>query len=252
MVVEGDSPPFGQLVEGLRKAGVSHLRVDPTGKEDALVAELHRRGWVTRREQINVSWRVTTAGMSFDDYWAQRPSRLRNTVKRKAKKAKLDCQIHTELDATKWAHVREVFNHSWKPMDGTPDLTFDLFRKEAEARTLRLGLAFKDGQPVAAQLWTIERGYAIIHQLAYREDAKQMSAGSILSHEMFRHALDEEQVDVIDFGIGDHGYKRDWMTDCVPLYSLTAYHVFSVPGLKEIAKMVGRKVSGLLSDRAQG
>lgn len=249
VVRQGPSPPFDKLVGGLRKAGISHLRLAPTGAEDDLRRELAKHGWITRLEPINVSWRVDTARTGFAEYWAGRPSRLQNTYRRKAKKAGLDCVIHREMDATVWAHVCDVFENSWKQPDGKPELTFDLFRQEAEAGTLRVGLAFKDERPVAAQLWTIERGVAIIHLLSYREDAKNLGAGTILSHEMFRNALDVEHVDLIDFGIGDHAYKREWMTYCVPLYSITAYHALSPSGLAAILKMAWRKASGLLAGR---
>ncbi len=61
---------------------------------------------------------------------------------------------------------------------------------------------------------------------------------------MFRNALDREQVALIDFGVGDHGYKREWMTYSVPLYSMTAYNALSMTGLIGIAKMVWRKLTG--------
>ena len=243
VVRHGPKPPFGKLVDGLRKAGISHLRIAPTGAERNLRKALARRGWITRLEQINVSWRVDTRDMTFEQYWAARPSRLQNTHRRKAKKAGLDCVIHHNLDATIWAHVCDVFDNSWKKPDGNPELTFDLFRQEADAGTLRVGIAYKDGQPVAAQLWTLEDGVAIIHLLSYREDAKKLGAGTILSYEMFRHALDVEKAALIDFGIGDHTYKQEWMTYCVPLYSLTAYHALSPSGIAAIGAMLGRKAT---------
>lgn len=243
VVRQGPKPPFGKLVDGLRKAGISHLRLAPTGTERHLRKALTRRGWITRLEQINVSWRVDTRDMTFEEYWAGRTSRLRNTYRRKAKKAKLDCVIHSELDATIWAHVCDVFDNSWKKPDGNPELTFEMFQQEADAGTLRVGLAYKDGQPVAAQLWTVEEGVAIIHLLSYREDAKKLGAGTILSYEMFQHAIDVEKAALIDFGIGDHTYKQEWMTFSVPLYSLTAYHALSPSGIGAIGKLLGRKAS---------
>ena len=84
-------------------------------------------------------------------------------------------------------------------------------------------------------MWTVEHGIATIHKLSYREDAKQHSPGTVLSVEMFRRAIDEDKVDMIDFGIGDDGYKRDWMSESVPLYALTAFDPLSVRGLAGIA-----------------
>jgi CelD/BcsL family acetyltransferase involved in cellulose biosynthesis len=119
-----------------------------------------------------------------------------------------------------------------------------LAEDEGAAGTLRLGLAYHEGQPVAAQLWVVEHGIATIHKLAYREDAKHFSPGTMLSMEMFRRAIDEDKVDMIDFGIGDDGYKREWMAESVPLYALTAYDMRSVRGLAGFLRFVGTKLVG--------
>ncbi|BDI60850.1 GNAT family N-acetyltransferase [Qipengyuania nanhaisediminis] len=246
VVTEGENPPYDQLAEGLRAAKIHHLRIDPIDDEAELAAALKQRGWLVRREQTDVSWRVDVEGMSFDEFWSGRPSRLRNTAKRKARKAKLACKVFNHLDAALWTEVCEVFENSWNNRANSPDLTHDVFRHEADAGTLRLGMAYKDGRPVAAQVWTIEHGVAIIHLLSYREDVSKLGAGTILTRHMFEHVLDNEDVRTIDFGIGDHAYKREWMSYRVPLHTLSAYYALSLPGLVAIAGMVLRKLSGLL------
>ena len=67
--------------------------------------------------------------------------------------------------------------------------------RKARPGRLRLGIARKDGAPLAAQLWLVEDGAAWIHKLAYREDAKALSPGTVLSMAMFRAALDEDRVE---------------------------------------------------------
>ena len=99
---------------------------------------------------------------------------------------------------------------------------------------------------LAAQLWVTEHGVATIHKLAYREDAHRYSPGTILSVAMFRHAIDVDKVDVIDFGIGGDGYKAEWITDSVPLYALTAYDPLSIRGLAGIARAAVSKLVGRL------
>ena len=231
-----------ELSRGLRKAGVSRIFFSPIGEDDPLPAALKRNGWLTRKSQSNVSWRIRTSGMTFEEYWASRPSRLRNTAKRRAKAANLDLVVHHDFDAKAWDDYEIVYNASWKPAEGSPALMRKLAEAEGAAGTLRLGLAYHEGKPVAAQLWVVEHGIATIHKLSYREDAKHLSPGTILSVEMFRRAIDEDKVDVIDFGIGNDGYKRDWMGECVPLYALTAYDLRSLGGVSGIARSVAAKL----------
>lgn len=236
-----------ELARSLRRAGVSRIFFSPIGADDPLPAALKRHGWLTRLSQANVNWRIRTSGMTFEDYWASRPSRLRNTAKRRAKVAKLDLIVRHIFDAKAWEDYESVYNASWKPAEGSPALMRKLAEAEGAAGTLRLGLAYHEGEPVAAQLWTVEHGVATIHKLAYREDAKHLSPGTVLSMEMFRRAIDEDKAEMIDFGIGNDGYKKDWMEEAVPLYALTAYDLRSVRGLAGI----GRSAAGKLVRRVR-
>ena len=109
------------------------------------------------------------------------------------------------------------------------------------AGTLRLGVARKDGRPLAVQLWLVEHGEATIHKLAYREDAKELSPGTILGEAMFRRAIDQDRVKVIDYGTGDDAYKRDWMDERRPLWRLEAYNPRTLRGLARSARaLAGR------------
>jgi hypothetical protein len=245
-IVEGadGAAVIDELVRGLRKAGVTRLSFSPIAEDDPLPDALRRHGWLTRQSQSSVNWRIRTSGMTFDRYWAERPSRLRNTAKRRAKLARLELAVHDRFDAKAWQDYESVYGASWKPSEGSPPLMRRLAEDEGAAGTLRLGLAYHEGQPVAAQLWVVEHGIATIHKLAYREDAKHFSPGTMLSMEMFRRAIDEDKVDMIDFGIGDDGYKREWMAESVPLYALTAYDMRSVRGLAAFLRFVGTKLVG--------
>ena len=243
---DGDAA-LDALALGLRQAGIGEISLSPMNAEDPLPEALKRRGWLTLRSPATINWRIRTSGMTFEDYWASRPSRLRNTAKRRAKAAKLDLVVRHDFDAAAWKDYEKVYNASWKPAEGSPALMRKLAEAEGAAGTLRLGLAYHEGQPVAAQLWTVEHGIATIHKLAYREDARHLSPGTVLSMEMFRRTIDEDKAGTIDFGIGDDGYKRDWMEEAVPLYSLTAFDLRSVRGLAGI----GRSAAGKLVRRVR-
>jgi hypothetical protein len=232
----------GELARGLRKAGVRRMSLSPLGQDDPLPAALKRSGWMTRLSETSVNWRARTAGMSFEDYWASRPSQLRNTVKRRARAAGLDIRIHDAFDERAWRDYESVYEASWKQPEGSPEFMRQLALQEGEAGTLRLGLAYREGQPVAAQFWLVEGGMATIHKLAYREDARQYSPGTILSVEMFRRAIDVDRVELIDFGTGGDGYKADWMSESEPLYTLDAYDVLSFRGLALLGRSLVSKL----------
>ena len=88
-----------------------------------------------------------------------------------------------------------------------------LAEQEGAAGTLRLGIARKDGRPVAAQLWLVENGEATIHKLAYARGCEGAFARHDARQAMFRRALDVDRVAAIDYGTGDDPYKRDWMAE---------------------------------------
>ena len=119
-----------------------------------------------------------------------------------------------------WADYERVYAQSWKPEEGTAEFLRDLAYREGAAGCLRLGVAYIDGAPVAAQFWTCENGVALIHKLAHTKDSMPHSPGSLLSFEMFREAIDIGRVHIIDFGTGDDVYKSDWMETIRPRYYL--------------------------------
>ena len=223
------------IARSLRKR-LSRLEIAPLEDHEPLAGAFRRSGWATFVSPATISWRIDTAGQDFEAYWASRPGKLRNTAQRKAKAAGLDIEIHRLFDPSAWAAYEEVYAASWKPEEGSPSFLRALAEQEGDAGRLRLGVARKDGRALAAQLWTIEEGTAWIHKLAYREDSKALSPGTVLSMAMFRAALDEDRVSRIDYGTGDDGYKRDWMGERATLWRLEAFNLASPRGLLGAAR----------------
>jgi hypothetical protein len=223
------------IARALRKR-LNRLEVAPLEDVEPLASALRGAGWATFVSPATTSWRIDTEGQDFDAYWAARPGKLRNTAQRKAKAAKLDIEIHRDFDPEGWAAYEEVYAASWKPEEGSPGFLRALAEQEGEAGRLRLGIARREGRALAAQLWTIENGTAWIHKLAYREDSKALSPGTVLSMAMFRAALDEDRVSRIDYGTGDDGYKREWMGERATLWRLEAFNLASPRGLLGAAR----------------
>ncbi len=193
---------------------------DEDGSASLLHAAFDRMGWMCSIEPHGTNHILNVHGRSFTDYWLTRPSQLRNTVKRKAQKGVVSIRIERRFVPDAWADYETVYAQSWKGDEGFPEFLRELAYTEAAAGCLRLGIAYIDGAPVAAQFWTTENGAALIHKLAYTKDSMAHSPGTLLSYAMFKEAIDVDRVQIIDFGTGDDGYKPDWMDAVRPRYYL--------------------------------
>jgi hypothetical protein len=200
------------------------LVVSPVPDEDGsarlLATAFEQAGWHVRMEQCDENHYLSVGGRSFDEYWQGRPSQLRNTVKRKGNKGIVSIRIETQFTEDGWRDYERVYARSWKPHEGSPEFLRQLARQEGEAGCLRLGLAYVDGQPVAAQFWTTENGIALVHKLAYDERHNAASPGTLLTAALFQYAIDNDRVLEIDFGTGSDSYKREWMESVRPRYRL--------------------------------
>lgn len=196
------------------------------------------------------NWYLPVGGQSFDTYYAARPSRLRNTVKRKEKKLRADhaveIRVHTADDEALGLAVDDwtaIYNSSWKNPEPYPDFIPTLCRTAARLGLLRLGVLHVDNEAAAAQLWINTPHKALIYKLAYREEFAKQSVGSILSRELFRIAIDEDRVAEIDYGVGSEAYKQEWMTD---VRQLTGVHACNPRTLSGIGCSLRAKTKRLL------
>jgi CelD/BcsL family acetyltransferase involved in cellulose biosynthesis len=234
--IGGDATLLKALAASLRRQKLDRIELQPLAEDDPLPRAFADAGWLTIVDDASTSWQIDTRGMDFEAYWATRGSRLRNTVKRKGKAAGLDIAIHTEFDPQAWAAYETVYEQSWKGAEGSPAMLRALAEQEGAAGTLRLGIVSKDGEPVAAQLWLVENGQATIHKLAYVEAAREMSPGTLHSAALFRHVLDVDKVERVDFGTGGDSYKAEWMDRSASLNRLRAFNPASARGLIGIAR----------------
>ena len=232
---------------------LASITLSPVPRGDGTVAEISaafgKAGWIVSSHQSSTSWTATVSGMSFDDYWASRPGQLRSTYKRRLGKAAFETMVLDHFDSASWADYESIYAESWKPEEGSPAFLRGLAEGEAAKGCLRLGICRIDGVAVAAQFWTVENGRALIHKLAHRESTKEFSPGTILSHAMFRHVIDQDHVDVIDFGTGNDPYKADWMDTSAPLDTILMFNPRTLAGL---AGAVRARLAGLVRRGANG
>lgn len=211
------------------------------GSADLVQHAFRDAGWIVMRKASDVNHVLRLAGRSWEEYLASRPGPLRTTLKRKS--GKVAVEVLTRFDVAAWADYEDIYAESWKPSEGSPAFLRDFAEREGAEGRLRLGIARADGRAVAAQLWTVEGGSAFIHKLAHREDAKPLSPGSVLSAALFRHVIDVDRVDIVDFGTGDDGYKRDWMEEVRPRFTLEMFRARDPRNWPVLTRRIARSLA---------
>ncbi|MFL0356460.1 GNAT family N-acetyltransferase [Erythrobacter sp. GH1-10] len=232
-----------EIARQLKKRG-HRVTLEPVPEEDGSASRLakafSKAGWQVDINACDTNHILNVGGRSFSEYWASRPGPLRTTLKRKAKKVAIT--ILTDFDAKAWMHYERIYSESWKPDEDHPDMLRAFAEQEARAARMRLGLALHDGEPIAAQFWTVENGTAFIHKLAHLESHKQLSAGTTLSAALFEHVIDVDGVSLVDFGTGDQPYKADWMEETRPRYRVDCIDPKSPKGWIDLAKRAVRRL----------
>ena len=246
----GERKGFADLARGLRRSAAL-VSLGPLADEDgtasALLAAFRSAGWVAALEACDVNHVLDLRGRDYAAYLADRPGRLRTTIKRKSKK--VTCEIFSDFHQHAWQAYEQVYAASWKPEEGLPAMLREFASQEGEAGRLRLGLAFHEGEPVAAQFWTVENGTAYIHKLAHSEAGQPLSAGTVLSAALFRHVIDDDGVPLVDFGTGDDAYKRDWMEQVRTRYRLLAFDPRQPRAWPRLARRLLRNPRAYLASR---
>jgi Acetyltransferase (GNAT) domain len=195
------------------------------------------------------NWIHTLQDGVYESYLATRPSSLRNTIARKTRKflasEKGRLEIVQSGDSLERAIAQfvAVYNNSWKVAEPYPDFIPALLRLAADQGWLRLGIAHYDNTAVASQIWLVCNGTAYIFKLAYDEDYKRLSAGTVLTACMMKSVIEEDHVVKIDYLSGDDAYKADWMSQRKEQHGIAAFNPRSAEGL---TLLIGQKLKDLL------
>lgn len=200
------------------------------------------------------NWFHTVQNHSYESYLSTRPSTLRNTIARKTRKfldgEKGRLEVVTGGDHLERAIKQfvDVYNNSWKIAEPYPDFVPALLRLAAHRGWLRLGIAHYQNTAVASQIWLVCNDTAYIFKLAYDEEYKRLSAGTVLTAYMMQRAIEEDAVASIDYLSGDDAYKADWMSQRKRQYGIAAFNPRSAEGLsllvKHALKRIGKTLLG--------
>ena len=186
-------------------------------------------------------------------YLAGRGGTLRNTIKRMGKKfssegGNLQLVQGVEEASAGLAAYERVYAASWKVAEPHPGFVPGLIRTCSERGWLRLGVAWLNEVPIAAQIWMVADGKAYIYKVAYHEDYKAFAPGTLLTSMLMQHAIETDSVREVDYLIGDDPYKKTWMSDRRERWGLVAYNPGSIRGLAGLAiEVAGRTVKSLRS-----
>lgn len=231
-----DLPPdhFATVVRhSLEDTGASSIRLDAMDTRHhsfvTTLAAMRLAGLQAFTFFSHGNWYLPASGLAFEDYFAALPSRVRNTVRRGEKRLLASGHVeilsgaaNEDLERAVDAWQR-IYAASWKRPEPFPDFMPGLIRLCAARRWLRMGIAYHENVPVAAQIWVVNAGRAAIYKLAYDQAFARLSAGTVLTARLMRHVLDEDRVDEVDYLVGDDGYKKDWMTKRRARQGIVAY-----------------------------
>lgn len=246
------------LFSHFRKSSVDLLRLWPvdTAADSGrmLRRALRKAGFRTQVYANSYNRYEDTAGLSYDEYFAQRSANLRYSVRRRQraldKAGQLELALYTGTDGLDKAiaDYSAVALGSWKEAESmVSDDMLALIRLAAGNGCLRLGILRFDGVPAAAQFWIIAGGVAHCSRLAYREDFRQLAVGVVLTNFMISHVLDDDRVSRIDFGYGEEDYKGGWMKEARDYHGFLAFNPATRRGLRHgLKNILGRPVKRLI------
>jgi len=212
-----------------------------------LLAALRQSGLASFDYFTHGNWALPVTAR-WRDYLATRDGQLRSTIKRMDKKfaaagGRLEILRDPAAMPAAIAAYEAVYQASWKRPEPFPRFMPGLMQTYAAAGALRLGLAWLDGRPIAAQLWIVANGRAAIYKLAYHDDFKAYSPGTLLTAMLMEQVLDTDQVGEVDYLVGDDPYKRAWMSERRERRGIVAYNPRSLAGLAGLAyECMGRLV----------
>ena len=250
-VVDPDDPELESLLCALAKAiARDHSRWDeiclnPLAVEarsfDALVRALRAEGFVVDRFFSFGNWYVDVGSRTFEQYVQGRPRTGARQRKKLLPSPRFRFSLVTRAEdvAGAMADYERVYRSSWKTGEPYPEFMPGLARRCAEQGWLRLGIAYLDGEPAAAQLWIVADGTASIFKVAYDQRFAKESVGTLLTALIMEHVIDRDKVSLVDYLTGDDGYKKDWMSHRRERWGIVAFNPRTLRGLVGGARHFG-------------
>ncbi len=199
-----------------RRYPVVRLDALASGTPDlmGLAAGARAAGLIVRQFRHFGNWHEALAGRDVAAYLAGRPGSLRETIRRKLRRAeaRTEMSIFATEDGLEAgiAAFEQVYARSWKEPEPFPRFNAALMRAAAARGLLRLFVLKDASGPIAVQFWIVAGGIATVLKLAHDEAARDLSPGTILTAHAIRTLIAGDGVTALDFGRGDDPYKSLW------------------------------------------
>jgi CelD/BcsL family acetyltransferase involved in cellulose biosynthesis len=222
--------------------------MDPRSSNYRLLRDALRSAGLTPFEFFCFgNWYLTVKG-NWEAYLMGRTGTLRSTIKRMTKKFLADggrleifngsADVERALQA-----YEQVYAASWKNTEPYPNFVQGLVRASAAKGWLRLGVAWLENKPIAAQIWIVANGNSNIYKVAYDENYKAYTPGTLLTALLMQHSFEVDKVSKVDYLMGDDPYKKTWMSERQERWGIVAYNPRTVVGAILLAREVaGRKL----------
>ena len=211
----------------------------------ALVDSLQNCGMIVQTYFCFGNWYLQVNGRSYKEYFETLPSTMKSTLKRKSKKWEKQAGARLEIItggndlAAAIEAYEKVYRVSWKVPEPYPLFIRGLIHTCAATGLLRLGLAYVEDEPVAAQLWIVNEGTASIYKLAYDERWAHLSIGSILTARLMEYVIEVDKVREVDYLTGDDSYKQTWMSHRRERWGIRAFNPWTLKGLFGAIRHIG-------------
>ena len=235
------------LSEDRRLFAAIDLRcLDPNGPTFlALVRALSDVGLAVQTYFQFGNWYLDLAGRSYAEYFSSLPTVLKKNVPYQTRRLERTYRVELKLItgpeglAQALSDYELVYHTSWREQEAYPGFIRGLADTALNSGSLRLGLLYADGVPVAAQFWLVHGRIASIYKIAYIESFSKFSVGTILTAHMMRHVIDVDKVTIVDYLSGDDHYKRDWMSHRRERWGIMAFNLRCLSGLALAARHLG-------------
>jgi CelD/BcsL family acetyltransferase involved in cellulose biosynthesis len=161
-------------------------------------------------------WFLDKIELSGDEYFEKLPKRVKKDIaynqRRLRNMGHYEFKVINNGDVDHYIDIYyDVYSRSWQERESIgPHFHRDLAKMAARNNWLRLGFLFFNNVAMASQFWLACDGTAYILKTVYDQKFKKYSPGKILTSEMMKYVIDNDQVKTADYIHGDEAYKEDW------------------------------------------